>query len=287
MSRLIKYIVAATFALCGIKADASELMLAQDSVADILSGGDFSPFDEKVIVGNDTVSVVIDEKNYGRYDRGLLNYLYIPKGDWTFGLSASYGEFNADDVRILSILKDFDFGGEMYSVKPSVSYFFKNNQSAGVRFNYTRGKADINSLVVDFDEDLNFSLKDVSYDSKAYGISLFYRRYIGLDRSKRFALFNETNLAYSGGSQQFKRYYNNELSDTRTTVNEVSLNFCPGVNVFVHEYVSFNLSFGVFGIYYRNEKQKTNEIYEGSRSTSGASFKFNVFNINLGLGIHI
>lgn len=279
MSRLIKYIVAATLALCGIDANASELVSAHDDV--------LSPRDELVVVGNDTVSVVIEEKNYGRYDRGLLNYLYIPKGGWSFGLSASYGELNADDVQILSVLKDFDFGGEIYSIKPSVSYFFKNNQSAGVRINYTRGKADINSLVVDFDEDLNFSLKDVSYDSKTYGISLFHRRYIGLDRSKRFALFNEMDLVYSGGSQRFKRYYNNELSDTRTTVNEVSLKFCPGVNVFVHEYVSFNLSFGVFGIYYRNEKQKTNEIYEGSRSTSGASFKFNVFNINLGLGIHI
>ncbi|HRN04977.1 MAG TPA: hypothetical protein PLL05_07995, partial [Muribaculaceae bacterium] len=36
--------------------------------------------DEKVIVGLDTVSIIIPEHNFGRYDRGLYNYLFIPKG---------------------------------------------------------------------------------------------------------------------------------------------------------------------------------------------------------------
>lgn len=243
--------------------------------------------DEKVIVGNDTVSMIIKEKNFGRYDRGLYNYLYIPKGDWAFGLNASYGEFNADDVQILSILKDFDFRGEIYSIKPSASYFFKNNQSIGMRLNYTRGKANIDNFVVDFDEDLNFSIKDVSYDSKSYGVSVFYRNYIGLSNLKRFAIFNEAELSYSGGRSAFKRYYNGELSDTRTTVNEAKLSFSPGVCVFIHENISFNVSFGVLGLYLRDEDQKTNGVDEGSRFSSGANFKFNLFNINFGLGINI
>lgn len=37
---------------------------------------------KKVIVDGDTVSMIIPERNYGRYDRGLFNYLYLPKGDW-------------------------------------------------------------------------------------------------------------------------------------------------------------------------------------------------------------
>ncbi len=59
--------------------------------------------DELVIVGNDTVPIVIPERNFGRYDRGLYNYLFIPKGKWSFGLTASYGELNTDDVQVLSI----------------------------------------------------------------------------------------------------------------------------------------------------------------------------------------
>lgn len=241
----------------------------------------------RVIVGNDTVSMILPDKNYGRYDRGLKNYLYIPKGEWAVGLTASFGEFDADDVQILSVLNDLDFNGNIYSIKPSASYFFRNNQSIGVKFNYTQATADLANLAVDVDDDLNFTLRDVSYKYQTYSAAIFYRNYIGLGMDKRFALFNEVALNVGGGESQFKRYYNNELRDTRTDIFEASLNFCPGVSMFIMEKVSVNVSFGVLGLYLRNEKQKTNNIDEGSRFSSGANFKFNLFNINFGIGVHI
>lgn len=246
-----------------------------------------SIFDERVIVGNDTISIILPQKNFGRYDRGLFNFLFIPKGQWSFGLTASYGEFSSDDIQILSFLKDFDFKGKLYSIKPSVSYFIGNNQSIGLKFNYTRGYADLNSLTIDIDDDLNFSLHDVSYYSQVYTASIFYRTYIGLSTMKRFALFNDVDLSFGSGSSRFKRSYNGEMRDTRTTITEASLNFSPGVCVFIQDYVSFNVSFGVFGIKMRNEKQRTNDVEEGSRFTSGANFRFNIFNINFGIGVHI
>lgn len=260
---------------------------AKEKISIALEPASQADLDEKVIVGNDTVSIILPEKNYGRYDRGLFNYLYIPKGQWAFGMTASYGEFDADDVQLLSVLKDFDFKGRMYSIKPSVSYFFKNNQSIGIKFNYTNGEADLSGLTVDFDDDLNFSLKDVSYHTKTYAASVFYRNYIGLSNMKRFAIFNDVDLSFGGGSSRFKRYYDNELRDTKTSVFEASLNFSPGLCVFIMDYVSFNVSFGVFGLRFRNEEQTTNGEEEGARFTSGANFKFNIFNINFGIGVHI
>lgn len=246
-----------------------------------------SILDEKVIVGEDTVSIILPQRNFGRYDRGLFNFLFIPKGQWAFGLTASYGEFDTEDIQILSVLKDLDFKGKLYSIKPSVSYFIGNNQSIGLKFNYTRGYADLNSLAVDIDDDLNFSLHDVSYYSQSYAASIFYRTYIGLSSMKRFAFFNDVDLSFGSGSSRFKRYYNDQLRDTRTTITEASLNFSPGLCVFIQDYLSFNVSFGVFGIKMRNEKQRTNDVEEGSRFTSGANFRFNIFNINFGIGVHI
>lgn len=196
-----------------------------------------------VIVGNDTVSNIIPEKNYSRYDRGLFNYLYIPKGGWAFGLTASCGSFDTDDVQILSVLQDLDFGGKIYTIKPTVAYFFKNNQSVGVKFSYTNASASIGSLSFDFDEDLNFTLSDISYDSKNYGVSLFYRKYIGLDTKRRFGFFNDVDLSFGWGESIFRRPYNSEMRSTRTTMTKASLDFSPGVSVFVVENVSFNLSF--------------------------------------------
>lgn len=240
-----------------------------------------------VVVGTDTVNVIIPERNFGRFDRGLFNYIFIPRGKWGFGVTASYGELNTDDVQVLSVLKDVDFHGKQYSIKPYMSYFINHNQSVGLKFNYTRGIADLGRLGVDFDDDINFTLRDVSYYQQSFAVGAFYRNYIGLDLNGRFGVFNEVDLQFASGSSRFKRLYNGEPRDTRTITTQASLNFSPGVCVFIQEYVSFNVSFGVFGLKMRHEKQTTDGVDEGSRFTSGANFRFNIFNINFGLMVVI
>ena len=270
--------------LCAIAVTMSGQVVRKDSltrqrIAEML--------DEKVIVGSDTVSIIIPERNFGRYDRGLYNYLFIPKGQWSFGLSASYGELNTDDVQVLNMLKDVDFKGKIYSIHPTIGYFIRNNQSVGIKMTYSRGTADLANLAVDFDDDINFKLKDVSYYTESYVIGGFYRNYVGLGRDKRFGVFNEVDLSFQSGSSRFKRLYNDEPKNTRTTVTQVSLNFRPGVAVFIQDNVAFNVSFGVFGVKWRKEHQLTNGVDEGTRFSSGANFRFNIFNINFGLMVVI
>ncbi len=242
---------------------------------------------EKVIVKGDTVSLILPQKNYGRYDRGLFNYLFIPKGQWSFGMLASYGEFNTDDVQLLSVLKDFNIKVKAYSLQPSISYFFTNNQSIGVNFKYTRMVADLAGLKFDISDDLNFSLSDVSYYSKNYSAALAYRNYVGLGRDRRFGVFNEVEVAFGAGSSRFLRHYAGELYDTRTSSMSAALNFSPGLCVFIMDYVSFNVSFGVFGVNVHHERQSTNGVDEGWRFSSGANFRFNIFNINFGMAVYI
>ncbi len=270
--------------LCAIAVTMSGQVVRKDSltrqrIAEML--------DEKVIVGSDTVSIIIPERNFGRYDRGLYNYLFIPKGQWSFGLSASYGELNTDDVQVLNMLKDVDFKGKIYSIHPTIGYFIRNNQSVGIKMTYSRGTADLANLAVDFDDEINFKLKDVSYYTESYVIGGFYRNYVGLGRDKRFGVFNEVDLSFQSGSSRFKRLYNDEPKNTRTTVTQVSLNFSPGVAVFIQDNVAFNVSFGVFGVKWRKEHQLTNGVDEGTRFSSGANFRFNIFNINFGLMVVI
>ena len=274
------------------------LMLIPDSLASqvqsVINGNskivrDYSRvnLDEKVIVKGDTVPLFLRDRNLGRYDRGLLNYLYIPKGSWHFGLSASYSGFDASDVQMLSILSDLDLGGSMFSIKPSVSYFISNNLSVGVRLGYTQGNARLGSMGVDFDEDINFEISDASYKTQSYTAAVNGRYYIGLTRNGRFGVFNEVELAFSSGNSDFTRNYAGSPRVTHTTFTDARLNFSPGLSVFMMKNVSFNISLGVFGLYLKNEKQVTDGVYEGSRFTSGANFKFNLFNINFGLGVHI
>ena len=242
--------------------------------------------DEKVIVGNDTVNIIIPERNFGRYDRGLFNYLFIPKGQWAFGIDVSYGDFNSEDIDVLSFVGDFDFGGSMFSIDPYISYFFAHNQSIGMRLGYSRNKADLGNLTIDID-DIDLSLKNIDYHTEEYSASVFYRHYIGLDRSRRWAVFNEVDLEFASGNGYFERPYNGVPRITETVTTEVRMNFSPGICFFVHDYVSFNLSFGVFGVHLKKWKQVTDHIEEGSRLSSGANFKFNLFNLRMGIAVHI
>lgn len=242
---------------------------------------------EQVLVNGDTVDVIIPERNFGRFYRGLYNYLFIPKGKWAFGMTASYGELTTEDSRILSLVENVDFKGKIYSIKPYLSYFIAHNQSVGIRFNYSRGIGDLDNLSMSFDDDLDFSIRDVSYYTQSYSTSLFYRNYIGLSRGGRFSVFNEVDITLGSGSSRFKRIYADEPRDTRTTITQASINFSPGLVVFIQEYMAFNVSFGVFGVNFKREHQMTNGADEGTRFTSGANFRFNIFNINFGLMVVI
>lgn len=252
--------------------------------------------DDMVIIAGDTVAPIIRDRNLGRFDRGLFNYVFIPKGKWMIGATASYGEFSTEDFKILDLVENVDFNVNAFSIKPFVSYFIRSNLSVGLRFGYTRAKADLGSMNVDFDEDLSFSIADAMYRNESYAAALTVRQYIGLSRRGRFGIFNEAELAFSSGTSDFRRMYDDRPRSTHTTYMEAVLNFSPGLCVFVMDQVSFNVSFGVFGFSLRNEKQLTTITtapdedpiapISGNRFTSGANFRFNIFNINFGLAVH-
>ncbi len=264
--------------------DVIKLLMGTSKVVD-----DENKFDanEKVVWKNDTVPMKLKTRNLGRFDRGLSNYLFIPKGGWSFGLTASYGEFSTDNLEIFDLLSDIDVKANIFSIKPYFMYFLKNNLSVGLRFGYSSARGDINSFKVDIDDDMNFNLHDIMYRNESYTTALLFRQYVGIARRGRFGVFNEMELAFSSGNSDFARPYNGELTKTHTTYMEAALNFSPGVCVFIMDNVSFNVSFGVFGFYLRNGRQTENGEKLGTRTTSGANFRFNIFNINFGIGIHI
>ncbi len=264
--------------------DVNELLENQGR---LLADDSFVDLNEKVTFRGDTVPMVLRTRNFGRYDRGLFNYLYIPKGIWSIGVTASYGEFSTSDLEVLDLLSDIDLGGHIFSIRPYFSYFIRNNMSVGLRLGYTSGKANINSFKVDIDEDMNFNLKDIAYNSESYTAAVTFNQYFGITRRGRFGVFNEVELAFSSGRSDFIRPYNGVAKTTHTNTTQVALNFSPGVSVFIMDPVSFNVSFGVFGVSLRNDKQTVDGEDMGSRFTSGANFRFNIFNINFGVAVNL
>lgn len=242
---------------------------------------------ETVILRGDTIPIVLKDRNLGRFDRGLSSLLYIPKGEWTFGLTASYGEFSTENLEIFDLLSDIDIKANAFSVSPYLAYFIRNNLSVGLRLKYYNAVGDINSFAVDIDGDMSFNLHDIRYKAESYTAAMFMSHYVGLTRNGRFGLYNEVELAFASGSSDFRRPYAGNLRNTRTNWMETQLNFSPGVQVFVMNNVSFHISFGVFGFYLKKSTQFEEGEQTGSRLNSGANFRFNIFNINFGIGVHI
>ena len=267
-----------------MKRDVTLLLKGHSRVVDDESRLDLS---EKVTYRGDTVPMVLRSRNIGRFDRGLSNFLFIPKGQWQFGLTASYGEFSTEDLDLFSVLKDFDFSGHSFSIRPYLSYFIKNNISVGLRLSYNSSKASLGSLKMDISDDMNLNLHDVSYRNESYAAAVVLNQYIGLSRRSRFGVFNEVALGVSSGNADFNRPYSGEAKNTHSTYMKATLDFSPGVCVFIMKNVSFNLSFGVFGFYLKNEKQSVDGVPEGSNVSSGANFRFNIFNLNFGIAAHI
>lgn len=243
--------------------------------------------EERTVHKGDTIPMVLKSRNLGRYDRGLSNILYIPKGQWTFGLTASYGEIATEDLGLFGLLSDVNISATGYSVRPYLAYFIRNNLSVGLRFGYTNVKGNVDSFNVDVMDDMNFNIHDVMYRQENYTAAFTLNSYIGLARHGRFGVYNEVELAFSSGNSEFRRPYAGEPRTTYTTSMEAQLNFSPGVQVFLMKNVSFHVSFGVFGFYLKNQKQREENVEIANRFTSGANFRFNIFNINFGIGVHI
>lgn len=227
---------------------------------------------------------IIYTKPIGRFDRGIINYRFIPKKKWVGGLTFSYINYDGEDNRMLfSLIKDFDCNFRTLSVKPFIGYALKDNVVVGIKAGYNHTIADLGNISLNIDEDLSFDLKDIRYSEDSYSIALFHRSYVGLDHGKRFGFFNESSLSYNNGSSTFSRGKDEALKRTETTIHEIHLGLNPGVAVFIMENVCAEMSFGVVGFKYRIEKQKNSEGEVGKRNTSGANFKINLFNINIGI----
>ena len=235
----------------------------------------------------DSIPMALPTKRLGRYDRKLYNWLIYPKGLWHIGLSANYGELNTEDSEFLSLIQDVDLHGKIYSIKPSVSYFLRNNLCVGMRLAFTKGDMAVNSFNVDIDEDMSFNLHDIKYTSDSYSAAVFIQQYFGLTRRGRFAVFNEAEVSYGSGSSHFIRPFDGNIRDTRTKSQSFNINYSPGVSIMMMKNAAFNLSFGIFGFHLKNEKQWENGEESGSRLTSGINFRFNLFNINFGVSIII
>ena len=236
----------------------------------------------------DSASRVIRVPSEGaRVDRGIYQYLFIPKGQVLAGATLSYAHLDSDDSQFMLMIDGLQAECSMTRISPFVGVSYAKNQVLGARFAYqlTRGKVDNVSIQAGDNEDYTFTLSNVDLRQRSYAGALFHRAYIGLDLRGRFALYNETRVEFAFGRNEFS--YGQTALDQYTKNRQVGITFHPGVAVCIMNNVSMHASVGIGGVRLSDSRVYDGAEMIGKRTAMNANFRLNLLDISLGITLHL
>lgn len=236
--------------------------------------------------------VVLDDT----FNRGIgkATTLFVPKGTMAFGLTASYNSYDlgsaADDAgykMLFSLVDGLDASMTSCGIAPQISYFFADNTSVGLRFDYSKSSLGLNSADLAIGDMMSFSIADMNYLKQSYSGSLTLRHYMSIADSRRFAIFVEGRGTL--GYAQSKSYQSegDDKFGTYQDIYKASLSIVPGIVCFIMDNAAFEVSIGVLGFDTQKVKQTTNQVEYSEMKSSGANFKINLFSINFGMSFYI
>lgn len=241
----------------------------------------------KAELADSAARVIRVPKEGARIDRGIYQYLFIPKGQVLAGATLSYAHLDSDDSQYMLMIDGLDAECSMTRISPFFGVSYAKNQVLGARFAYqlTRGKVDNVSLQAGDNEDYTISLSDVDVEQRSYAGALFHRAYLGLDLRGRFALFNETRIEFSTGRNTFS--FNGKGLDQYTRNRKVGITFHPGAAICIMNNVSMHASIGVGGVRFTNSRVYDGAEMIGKRTAMNANFRINITDISLGITLHL
>ena len=237
--------------------------------------------------GDDTVSEP--------FDRGIgkANSLFIPKGTIGGGLSISYADYQlgngADDAgyKMLFSLLDNLYGGmQSFGLAPYLSYFIKDNLSLGLRFDYDKSGFNLDGLDLALGDLMTLNVTDMNYLKQAYSGSITLRNYMPIADSRRFAMFAELRATGSYAQSQSYKMEDGNKYGTYQDIYKGSLSVVPGLCCFVTNEAALEVSVGVLGFSRQKTIQTTNQVEVSQMVQNNASFKINLFSINMGVSIY-
>lgn len=221
-----------------------------------------------------------------KFDRGIKQSTFVPKGQWITGLSVSYSEHTDNNYKFI-VLEKINSSGYNVKVSPLICFAFRDNVAAGGRFAYSRALTKLDNLSLNLDDDMNFDIEDVYNLSQSYSAIGVLRTYISLGEQKRFGLYNEVQFTYEGGQGKMVNGKGDDLTGTYQNSYGLKVGMSPGLVAFINNYTAVEVSVGVLGFDYKKTEQTTDQVYYGSRSSSSANFKINLFSISLGLAFYL
>lgn len=237
----------------------------------------------------DTLTPHQPTRNERRARRGLTSTstLFVPRGQWIFGGTGSYS-YHVNDSYTFTLIEGIVSEGYTVRVSPMIGYAVGRNTAVGTRFIYSRTllRVDAASLKVgDEDSGVDIGVEDYYALQHNFTGALFWRQYIPLGESKRFAIFTEMQL--TAGGTQGKFAADQPVRGTFERGYKIGLGLSPGLIAFATNNMAIEVNVGVMGVNYSSAKQVHNQVSVGRRSASSMSFRVNLLAIGLGVAFYL
>lgn len=221
--------------------------------------------------------------------RGVTNManVFVPKGQWIVGASASYSTHTNKNYTFL-VIEGIDSEGYSFKFSPMVAYAFRDNMSAGIRGAYTRTNLTVDNAdlkIGDEETGTEINITDFKAVKHSYTVSAIWCQYIPLGQSKRFAFSNEISLGYTGSQAIFAA--DQPVRGTYETGYKLSFGVSPGLIAFATDNVAVEVNIGISGLNYSSVKQVHNQVSTGRRRSSSMNFNINLFSIGMGVSFYL
>lgn len=220
-----------------------------------------------------------------KIDRGIEKQTFIPKGTIFAGGTFSYTDLGAGDYTFL-LFKDISGSAYLLGAKAFVGYTFRDDIGAGLSFDYSRTKVQIDNVDIKLSEDMVFAIKDYYSIQQVFTATAFLRTYINIGNSKRFGLFNDLKFSFGGGQGKIYNGKGEAMSGTYEKIEKAGLLISPGISVFMTDFMTVEASIGILGIQYSRTEQITNQVSQGHWESFDASFKINLLSVGLGVAFY-
>lgn len=259
-------------------ADAAEVPAGESADADVALQP--VPSDSTLYARN------LKKRHIERVNRDDLRATFIPKGQWMFGGTINFQEWDTDNLDML-VLKNMAIEGHTFSISPSVGYFVAKNIAVGARYNYSRNYFFLGQFDLNLGEDFNISLEDLYYLGHTHKGTVFMRNYMPIGRSKIFGFFSEIGASYAQTAAKNSTGRGEDYDGSFEKSHTVQLGFTPGMTAFFTDFAAAEVSIGVMGLNYKWGDTMANQVDPGRIRQGGANFKFNLFSVNIGMTFYL
>lgn len=221
-----------------------------------------------------------------KFERGLEQYTFVPKGQWITGVSVNYEYTSQKNFQFL-IVENLNGSNYTFKISPMLMYAFRDNLAAGGRFSYQRTMNRLTSGDVILDSETEYNVDNLYSISQNYYAMAASRYYISLGDNTRFGMFNEIQLQLGGGQSKLTDGTGEDLTGTYEKNFNLNIGLAPGVIMFLNNYSAIEVNVGVLGFGYTHTKSTTDRIYISDRKSKQANFKVNLFSISFGVAFYL